>query len=188
MLEAAKDRIKQKPNEDICKNADVLIKDGAFCFKSLGLDIKVSLDDCSITPRIDAWHTLILLHYLSFSGGTPLKNKLMTFSEYKDGVIRGTRFDREVDAAVQKYAAKFSKDELIRRLSDMGAEIIPSNADICAKLYFLPRYPVFIKIWFADDEFPASGKMLIDKSANCYLPLEDAITAGDIILKKLFEE
>jgi len=188
MLDAAKNRIKSKPTEEICKNADVEITGSAFCFKSLGQKIQIDLNNFDISPALDPWHTLIVLHYLSFADGTQLSGEQMNFSEYKDGVIRGTRFDREVDAAVQKYAAKFSKDELIRRLSDMGAEIIPSNADISAKLYFLPRYPVFIKIWFADDEFPASGKMLIDKSANCYLPLEDAITAGDIILKKLFEE
>ena len=46
----------------------------------------------------------------------------------------------------------------------------------------MPNYPVWLKIWFADDEFPASGKIFVDASAEKYLSIEDAVTVGGAIL------
>ena len=69
----------------------------------------------------------------------------------------------------------------------LGADFRDSNADLCAVFPFLPRYPVAVKIWFADEEFPASGKMLVSASADHYLTVEDAVTAGEVMLGKLEE-
>lgn len=67
----------------------------------------------------------------------------------------------------------------------LGAEFADSNADLCAVFHFLPNYPVWLKIWFANEEFEASGKFYISKSADCYLTMEDAVTVGEILLSKL---
>ena len=48
-----------------------------------------------------------------------------------------------------------------------------------------PRYPVWLKVWFADEEFPASGRLLLDESALHYLTIEDAVTVGSLILDQL---
>ena len=42
-----------------------------------------------------------------------------------------------------------------------------------------------LKVWLADEEFEASGKFYISKSADCYLTMEDAVTVGEILLSKL---
>ena len=62
-----------------------------------------------------------------------------------------------------------------------------SNADLCAVFPFLPRYPVIVKMWFADEEFPASGKMLVSGGADHYLTIEDAVTVGEVMLRRLEE-
>ena len=67
----------------------------------------------------------------------------------------------------------------------LGAELLPSNADFCARFDFAPRYPVWLKVWFADEEFPASGRLLLDESAPHYLTIEDAVTVGSLILDQL---
>ncbi len=41
------------------------------------------------------------------------------------------------------------------------------------------------EIVVADEEFPASGKLLLDASADHYLMIEDAVTAGQILIEKL---
>lgn len=51
----------------------------------------------------------------------------------------------------------------------------------------MPNYPVWLKIWFADDEFPASGRLLLDASAEHYLSIEDAVTVGELLLKLLLQ-
>ncbi|MCI6761168.1 MAG: DUF3786 domain-containing protein, partial [Clostridiales bacterium] len=58
-------------------------------------------------------------------------------------------------------------------------------ADFCAHFSFLPRCSLWLKVWFADDELPPSGRLLIDESAPHYLTIEDAVTAGSLILDAL---
>lgn len=50
---------------------------------------------------------------------------------------------------------------------------------------FLPHYPIWLKVWFADDEFEASGKLLVSRSTEHYLTIEDAVTVGELLLSKL---
>ena len=44
-----------------------------------------------------------------------------------------------------------------------------------------------LNIWFADDEFGAVGSMLVDKSADNYLTIEDDVVAGEFMLRYIFE-
>ena len=67
----------------------------------------------------------------------------------------------------------------------VGGRILKSNADLCAEFPFLPRYPVTLKLWLADDEFPVYGRLLLDSSAEHYLTIEDSVTVGNILLQML---
>ena len=49
----------------------------------------------------------------------------------------------------------------------------------------LPRYPLLVNIWFEDEEFPASGKLLLEAAADHYLTVEDAVTVGTLVLELL---
>jgi len=62
---------------------------------------------------------------------------------------------------------------------------VPSNADLCARFDFAPHYPLWLKVWFADEEFPASGRLLLDESAPHHLTIEDAVTLGSLVLDRL---
>lgn len=76
--------------------------------------------------------------------------------------------------------------EHIRQIcSALGAEFTDSNADLCAVFSFLPNYPVWLKIWLADEEFEASGKLYVGENADHYLSIEDAVTVGEILMSKL---
>ena len=76
-------------------------------------------------------------------------------------------------------------EELRRRCLALGAELLPSNADLCARFPFLPRYPLWLRLWFGDEEFPASGRLFLDESAAHYLTVEDAVTVGGLLLERL---
>ena len=49
----------------------------------------------------------------------------------------------------------------------------------------MPNYPVWLKIWLADEEFEATGKLYVGENADHYLTIEDAVTVGEIIMSKL---
>ena len=54
-----------------------------------------------------------------------------------------------------------------------------------ARVDFAPLYPRWLKVWVSDEEFPASGRLLLDESAPHYLTIEDAVTVGSLILDQL---
>ena len=99
--------------------------------------------------------------------------------------MRGGGLDRNAELIVRRDLGILPPEELERRCRLLGAEILPSNADFYARFDFAPRYPVWLKVWFADEEFPASGRLLLDESAPHYLTIEDAVTVGSLILDQL---
>ena len=104
-------------------------------------------------------------------------------ARYADGSLSLKTLGQTV--TVRRDLGILPPEELERRCRSLGAEILPSNADFCARFDFAPRYPVWMKVWFADEEFPASGRLLLDESAPHYLTVEDAVTVGSLILDQL---
>ena len=155
--------------------------------QSLNQRLELNAGDWSVSPQPENWHYLILLHYLSIADGTPLSDEMTTFGNLKDGLIRGTKFDRTADTALAGFLKGREPEQLKEVCRALGAVFRDSNADLCAVFPFLPRYPVIVKMWFADEEFPASGKMLVSGSADHYLTIEDAVTVGEVMLGRLEE-
>ena len=182
MLEAARSRLLRHVPEEISEKAGVRYENGVFWARTLGRRVEIQWPDGKITPPVSKWHTLTLLHYLDLADGTPLTGRTITFSQYKDGLVRGGGLDRNAELIVRRDLGGLPPEELTRRCENLGAELLPSNADFCARFDFVPRYPVWLKVWFADEEFPASGRLLVDESAPNYLTIEDAVTVGSLIL------
>ena len=182
MLEAARSRLLRHVPEEISEKAGVRYENGVFWVRTLGRRVEVQWPDGKITPPVSKWHALTLLHYLDLADGTPLTGRTITFSQYKDGLVRGGGLDRNTELIVRRDLGVLPREELARRCEALGAELLPSNADFCARFDFAPRYPVWLKVWFADEEFPTSGRLLVDESAPNYLTIEDAVTVGSLIL------
>lgn len=182
MLEAARSRLLRHVPEEISEKAGVRYENGVFWVRTLGRRVEIQWPAGKITPPVSKWHTLTLLHYLDLADGTPLTGRTITFSQYKDGLVRGGGLDRNTELIVRRDLGVLPREELARRCETLGAELLPSNADFCARFDFAPRYPVWLKVWFADEEFPTSGRILVDESAPNYLTIEDAVTVGSLIL------
>ena len=189
MLTAAKGWLAGHSPETLAERAGAKWDPGAKFLKlqSLNQRLEVSAEDWSVRPQPEEWHHLILLHYLSIADGTQLSDEMISFGNLKDGLIRGTKFDRTADLALARFLKEREPEQIKAVCRSLGAGFQDSNADLCAVFPFLPRYPVAVKIWFADEEFPASGKMLVSASADHYLTIEDAVTAGEVMLGKLEE-
>ena len=185
MLEAVRSRLLRHVPEEISEKAGVRYENGVFWVRTLGRRVEIQWPAGKITPPVSKWHALTLLHYLDLADGTPLTGKTITFSQYKDGLVRGGGLDRNAELIVRRDLGVLLREELARRCETLGAELLPSNADFCARFDFAPRYPVWLKVWFADEEFPASGRLLVDESAPSYLTIEDAVTVGALILDEL---
>ena len=158
-----------------------------FSFSTMGIDITVTYPDYGITPQLSGWHQLLILHYLHLADGTPLTGRGISFSQMNSGMVRGGGIDRKCELAIgaKKNLTEAALTALCRRL---GGERIPSNADVAYRIPFLPRFPVTLTVWLPDEEFPASGRMLPDASADHYLTIEDAITVAEVLLEEITRE
>ena len=185
MLSVARQRLMGRDPEHIARRAAVTWRDGSFLVPTLGRTVTVTPPDCTPWPELDMWHALPLLHYLDLADGTPLTGRMMAFGQYPDGMVRGGGFDRRVEEVIRRRLGLLSLPELRRRCLALGAELEPSNADVCARFSFLPRYPLWLRLWLADEEFPVSGRLFLDECAAHYLTVEDAVTVGDLLLELL---
>jgi len=181
MRKAARLRLRNRKPEEIARNAQVQFDGKRFAFESLGIPVTVSYPDYEIQPRLEDWHQLVILHYLYLADGTPLTGQTITFAQQKEGMVRGGGFDRKAEAVL----GQLNGESLKKHCKALGGIEKKSNADYCVELPFLPMYPVTLNYWNADEEFPASGRLLLDSSAEHYLTIEDAVTVGELLLKEL---
>lgn len=190
MLQAAVKRLEGRSGEDIAVKSGAIFQGerNQLKVKSFDEEIKIQLPDFHINQKMDEWHQLIILHYLDMTDGTELSQNQITFGNLKDGLIRGTKFDRTAEQELEKILRNKEAKEIQDACLCLGAEFIETKADLCAVFSVLPKYPVILKIWFADDEFPTSGKLFLQGNADHYLSVEDAVSVGEILLKKLITE
>ena len=156
-----------------------------FALKSLDREIRLRWPGCELEAGFGDWHALLLLHYLHRSDGTPLSPRQIAFGELRDGMVRGGGFDRDSAARLSKLLGARSEEDVQRACAALGAEFADSNADLCAVFPLLPRFPMTLKLWYADDEMPASARLMLNASADHYLTVEDAVTAGEVLLAEL---
>ncbi len=187
MKKAAWERLRSCDPLEIAKKAGVLFdeKESVFSFVSLGRQIRVAYPGFQVEGALEGWHELVILHYLEMAKGEPLSGKLITFGQLPQGLVRGGGMDRETEKALGEYFGDGQVERITENCERLGAKIVESKADFTAVFEFLPRYPVTMNLWFADDEFPGTGKLLIDSSAEYYLSVEDAVTVGMVLLEEL---
>ena len=187
MMKAAREWLAGRDPAEIAEKAgiDYDEKTNKFSLISLGTEVYVHYPDYEIEPCVEEWQQLVILHYMKIADGTSLTGQWMTMGEVKDGLIRGGDFDRRCEAVIRSRLSRISEEELTEKCRAIGGQITKSNADFTVRFDFLPQYPLLLKLWFADEEFPASGKLLLDTSADHYLMIEDAVTAGQIVMEKL---
>ena len=124
-----------------------------------------------------------MLHYLDVADGTEAHQKRsLLFGSLKDGLIRGTKFDRTAEAETGKAFAGQDPERKFRKHVQVWVQNSQEQGgSVCS--FSSSRYPVTLKIWFADEEFPVSGKMFLQDHTDHYLSVEDAVTVGEFCCK-----
>ena len=159
-----------------------------FALESLGQAVTVSYPGYAITPALDDWHQLLLLHYMDMADGTAPTGQLTAFGDQPGGMVRGGGFDRQSERELSLGLGRCTPDVVKAVCRGLGGKLCPSNADVCAVFSLFPHYPVTLKLWFADEEIPGSGRLFLDRSAGHQLSVEDAVTAGTLLLNRILTE
>ena len=65
---------------------------------------------------------------------------------------------------------------------------LATNADAAWVIDALPRVPVALLWWDADDEFPARAELLFDRTATNHLPTDGCAIVGSWLTTRLVAE
>ncbi len=176
MLAPAQEKLIGRDLAALCKNAEVTVDSEAneLLLPSMGELVRVRLPDFVIAQKLDMWRHLTLLQYLDTADGTPLTGRQIALSEMRGGLSRGHGFDKDIALMFSRDLRDASAEDFARACVSLGGRIIPGKADVSAVIPYAPRFPVTVNFWCGDEEFPASGKALVDAAAEHYLTLEAA--------------
>jgi len=128
----------------------------------------------------------LLLHYLAGATGRPVAGKWVSFREIPGGNDYFPVFNRD---AVQPLLDFFGQrpETLAQAAQKVGAQVQPSRGHLSFLFHPLPRVPLVLNFWEADDEFPASANFLFDAGVIENLPIYDlkvlAIEQGRQLIK-----
>jgi hypothetical protein len=127
--------------------------------------------------------TLVCVQYLLTARDEPASGEvvLATSLPYGEFFFRGPHPmpTDKVETALGESVALFraAAEALDGRGVDMG--------DAGFEFAALPRLPITVVLWAADDEFPARAQFLFDRTAHLHLPLDALWVLSRILAKRL---
>ena len=107
MLTVARERLSRHAPESIARRAGVTWDGGRLTLPSLGQTVTVTVPGFTVSPELDMWHALTLLHYLDLADGTPLLGKMMAFAQYPDGMVGDEEFPASGRLFLDESAAHY---------------------------------------------------------------------------------
>ena len=120
--------------------------------------------------------SILLLHYLTLARGTPKTGEWIAFRELPGGEIYNTPFTNRL---IRPMAGRFGREpgKLVEAALCLGGRR-EAFGHASASVDVFPMVPVCFVVWEGDEEIPASGQVLFDRSASAYLDTEDLVVAA----------
>jgi hypothetical protein len=125
--------------------------------------------------RMTPWIKILLLHYVRTAGSGPLSGRWTSYAELKGGLVKSSSFLRDCEEPVREC---FDKDaekaaDVLSGLGAVKCDNFPTKN--AWQLFLLPRVPIVVLYWPAEEEFPSKVKILFDSTAVRFLDAESLI-------------
>lgn len=121
----------------------------------------------------DAWAKIIVYDYVRRKGTKPLTGDWITLGHFQHTASHAKAFQNNAE---KKIAAAFKAnlDGLKKRCAEFGGAEIEGKikADYFCRIDLLPRVPLYLSFWQADEEFDEDCKLLFDSNAEDHLDIE----------------
>ena len=180
---------------EVCARVGVSFNDSLqlYTVSSFGQDIFISLSRQEIFSDSPEGKSLIgireyffdlsVLWYLISAQNISLTNNLVKPSAVPGGQIfvKGTHV-LPLDAIAQKFN---QQRELFLAVGSKYGAIETDHGDVAVKLLPFPRVPVYLILWFGDEDFSPSGQLLLDSTCSSHLST-DVIWAVTMVCCLLF--
>ena len=108
-----------------------------------------------------------------------------SFNAVQAGTLQGQLKASVTPPAAQHFSGHV--DRLRQAVARLGGTPTDGPGDFSAVLPVLPFFPVLLRFWEADDEFPAQLQFLWDRNSMRYLTYETSFYTHGAILDRLLE-
>ena len=155
-----------------------------------GRPVRISLNPAQVEhlddgPEIPLAEKALVLHYLARADGRPVTGEWITYREVESGEFYWSAFVKRAKAPLVGFFGH-QPEKLLELAPKVGGRPVEQSADVTVLIQAFPRVGMLLQLWKGDDEFPAEGNVLFDKSIGGYLSTEDiALTAGLPIYKMM---
>ena len=190
--ELAKQRLRELDLKRQCElaGASFIEAEGKARLKLLGDIYEVLEPECEvecITNRSAPMTLKILvLHYLAQATGKELTGRLIDFRELLGGLAYYVSFDSRVKKPLLQAFGDDDGSRLRRAAERFDVEEV-HYGDVGLRIWALPRVPITIAFWVADEEMPPSMNILFDSSISDYLTTEDVAVLCEHMAEMLIE-
>jgi hypothetical protein len=168
--------------EDVIRTARVTFDaaSAGYTIRSFGMDFSVSQKERTITSHVPEGSILLeqpggffqysVLWYLVNVKEVNASGRLVKLHNIRGGDIfsKGSHV-MPLESITQAYGN--DKAGFLARGLALGGEVL-TIADASLRLYPLPRLPVTMTLWLADDEFPARADLLLDSTGELQAPTD----------------
>lgn len=157
--------------------------------KIFGKDFSVdSSGELSSDIHVHPWVAMPFLSYILKSTTAPLSGKWIPFRELKNGQAWHGLYQKRCETPLKRVADHYP--DLFEDLVDIfDGKRVQSEyaADITIALSPLPKIPILVCYWKAEDNFPSDLNLFFDADSETHLEIESiwALLAG---LVRMFEK
>ncbi len=176
IYENLKEEVKKINFMDVAEGIGAEVADEGIRINSLGKDFFINKDGEVVADgKVSIWARILMLLYIKAGGKGELSKKWVSLEELKGGGIKIEALKKECEAPLSELLEK-DYDSIVKIIKMLGSqELEGQGADHSWSLFLLPKVPVLILYWRADEEFPQRVKILFDSSADRFLDAESLV-------------
>ena len=168
--------------EEVCKRSNAVFDaaSGLYSLKSFGNDFFVSPqqrrifghnpENEALLKKLGYFFRLSVIGYLAIAKDISPTGRLIKPVNMTGGQLffRGSHV-----IPLEKIAEKYGNDKeaFLAAGMTLGGEVL-TYGDASIKLFPLPRVPVTMILWIADEEFPPRADLLFDSGIEFQLPID----------------
>lgn len=162
------------------------LSNDVLTIKCLGKDFHVDKKGNVVSDvHVHGWITVPLLNYVISCEGKPVSGNWVPLRELKGGASWGPLFEQRCEKPLKQVADRYT-DLFEFMIQIFSAKRAPHafESDIAVVMHPLPRIPVLICYWKAEDDMESSLNVFFDDTAEDNLDVDSLyrITAGMVLM------
>ena len=146
----------------------------------LGKDFRVDEKGNLFTDiHINPWVAIPFLSHILYGKGLPVSGIWSSFRELKDGKQRYPLFQKRCEEPLKRVADTYTElfDDMVHLFG--GQQVAKQfESDISVVLHPLPKVPIMVCYWRAEEGLESSLNLFFDETAGDNLGIDSVFTLG----------